>query len=294
MNDGKSRCFEILGFDVLIDENLHPWLIEVNCMPSFTCDSPFDTALKFGVIKGALKVVDLNPNFKRLVLARQRAVTQKRISGTTSLPIPVLFDPELESEIAKTTQWRQVYPLPPESPAAAQVDESLRAARDTPVGGAIETAASRARKEAVLAQMKEKEAPAKPPRPRRLLAKAPLPPSKPATVRPRVSVIAPPVRMPRPAVEGRASCIFQPCYINEEEERERIRTARQQTVVASACFMLWAIERLLEETTDEKWPRQLRSATAVAKQPRRTNEPAKQVIRSMVTYRQIMMTDNAQ
>lgn len=35
-------CFEILGFDILVDEKLNPWLIEVNHTPSFTCGSPLD------------------------------------------------------------------------------------------------------------------------------------------------------------------------------------------------------------------------------------------------------------
>lgn len=37
-----SRCFELLGFDVLIDEGLRPWLVEVNHSPSFGIDSPLD------------------------------------------------------------------------------------------------------------------------------------------------------------------------------------------------------------------------------------------------------------
>jgi hypothetical protein len=38
----ESRCFEILGFDVLLDEALHPWLLEVNHSPSFGINSPLD------------------------------------------------------------------------------------------------------------------------------------------------------------------------------------------------------------------------------------------------------------
>ena len=35
-------CFEILGIDVIIDNTLKPWLLEVNHTPSFTTDSKID------------------------------------------------------------------------------------------------------------------------------------------------------------------------------------------------------------------------------------------------------------
>ena len=45
-NEQDSVCFEILGFDILIDSNLKPWLIEVNHSPSFCTDSPLDLIIK--------------------------------------------------------------------------------------------------------------------------------------------------------------------------------------------------------------------------------------------------------
>ena len=42
----RTNCFEILGFDILIDDKLEPWLIEVNLSPSLSCDSPLDKKIK--------------------------------------------------------------------------------------------------------------------------------------------------------------------------------------------------------------------------------------------------------
>jgi len=50
----NSMCFEILGFDVLIDDKLKPWLIEINHAPSFATDTPLDFKMKKDVIADAI------------------------------------------------------------------------------------------------------------------------------------------------------------------------------------------------------------------------------------------------
>uniref|UniRef100_A0A914X7W6 Tubulin--tyrosine ligase-like protein 5 n=1 Tax=Plectus sambesii TaxID=2011161 RepID=A0A914X7W6_9BILA len=46
----EANCFELFGFDILIDNSLKPWLLEVNLSPSLSCDSPLDLALKSRLI----------------------------------------------------------------------------------------------------------------------------------------------------------------------------------------------------------------------------------------------------
>eukprot|EP00495_Collosphaeridae_sp_1-RS-2012_P003273 TRINITY_DN2715_c0_g1_i3.p1 TRINITY_DN2715_c0_g1~~TRINITY_DN2715_c0_g1_i3.p1 ORF type:complete len:525 (+),score=68.81 TRINITY_DN2715_c0_g1_i3:184-1758(+) len=49
-----GRCFQLLGFDVIIDQNEKLWLLEVNASPSFNMDSEVDIAVKSGVITSTL------------------------------------------------------------------------------------------------------------------------------------------------------------------------------------------------------------------------------------------------
>lgn len=46
----KYNCFELFGFDVLVDNKLEPWLLEVNLTPALGCDSPLDQKIKSNVI----------------------------------------------------------------------------------------------------------------------------------------------------------------------------------------------------------------------------------------------------
>eukprot|EP00330_Aristerostoma_sp_ATCC50986_P006399 CAMPEP_0114599408 /NCGR_PEP_ID=MMETSP0125-20121206/21943_1 /TAXON_ID=485358 ORGANISM="Aristerostoma sp., Strain ATCC 50986" /NCGR_SAMPLE_ID=MMETSP0125 /ASSEMBLY_ACC=CAM_ASM_000245 /LENGTH=69 /DNA_ID=CAMNT_0001806439 /DNA_START=520 /DNA_END=729 /DNA_ORIENTATION=- len=52
-------CFEVLGFDVMLDHKLKPWLIEVNHTPSFATDTPFDKDIKKNLIKDAMKIMHI-------------------------------------------------------------------------------------------------------------------------------------------------------------------------------------------------------------------------------------------
>ena len=55
----RTNCFELLGFDILLDSDLKPWLIEVNISPSLSCDSPLDTQIKTKLISDAFNLVGM-------------------------------------------------------------------------------------------------------------------------------------------------------------------------------------------------------------------------------------------
>lgn len=59
--NSKKVCYELYGFDIMIDSNLKPWLIEVNISPSFSSSSPFDKTLKSKLICDTLTVVGIKP-----------------------------------------------------------------------------------------------------------------------------------------------------------------------------------------------------------------------------------------
>ncbi|XP_044745642.1 tubulin polyglutamylase TTLL5 isoform X2 [Coccinella septempunctata] len=54
-----SNCFELYGFDILIDDNFKPWLLEVNLSPSLGCDSPLDVRLKSAMMADLLTLVGI-------------------------------------------------------------------------------------------------------------------------------------------------------------------------------------------------------------------------------------------
>ncbi|XP_026219795.1 probable tubulin polyglutamylase TTLL1 isoform X2 [Anabas testudineus] len=59
MNNDK-HCFECYGYDIIIDDKLKPWLIEVNASPSLTSSTANDRILKYNLINDTLNIVTPN------------------------------------------------------------------------------------------------------------------------------------------------------------------------------------------------------------------------------------------
>jgi len=54
-----TNCFEVFGFDILIDEDVVPWLLEVNLTPALSCDSPLDQKVKSNCIADLLSLAGI-------------------------------------------------------------------------------------------------------------------------------------------------------------------------------------------------------------------------------------------
>ncbi|KAJ8376423.1 hypothetical protein SKAU_G00070030 [Synaphobranchus kaupii] len=80
-----SVCFEVLGFDIILDRKLKPWLLEINRAPSFGTDQKIDYDVKKGVLLNALKLLNIRASDKRRNLAQQKAEAQRRLYGQGSM-----------------------------------------------------------------------------------------------------------------------------------------------------------------------------------------------------------------
>ena len=74
-----SRCFEVLGFDVMITETYKPILIEVNHLPSFGTDSPLDLDIKSRLFSQLLRAIPVMQDDEQAFLHRQREESEQRL-----------------------------------------------------------------------------------------------------------------------------------------------------------------------------------------------------------------------
>lgn len=57
--NNNRQCFQILGYDIMLDKKLKPWLLEINETPSFNDDTEVDRTVKGGMIEDTFRLLDI-------------------------------------------------------------------------------------------------------------------------------------------------------------------------------------------------------------------------------------------
>jgi hypothetical protein len=70
---GYSGCFQLLGFDVLLDRDLKPHVLEVNDRPSLDFYRPAEKRMKVRMLRELLKIAMPHTMLQEVVIARGAA-----------------------------------------------------------------------------------------------------------------------------------------------------------------------------------------------------------------------------
>ncbi|NWS27093.1 TTLL4 polyglutamylase, partial [Polioptila caerulea] len=100
-------CHELFGFDIMLDENLKPWILEVNISPSLHSNSPLDVSIKGQMIRDLL-------NLAGFVLPSMDSVasrTQTKSDSTCSLGSALKEKPKAVSEHLRAEKMKKAYYL---------------------------------------------------------------------------------------------------------------------------------------------------------------------------------------
>ena len=109
---------DLLGFDVMLDSKLKPWILEVNHLPSFRADTKLDADVKHDLIKNTLQIMQLGVEYRRqleVVLRKEKA--QAMIdSGVRRMTakehsLRVRFDIKLIESLVPNNRFKRIYPL---------------------------------------------------------------------------------------------------------------------------------------------------------------------------------------
>jgi tubulin polyglutamylase TTLL4 len=85
----RNACFELYGFDIILDETLKPWLLEVNVCPSLSSSSPLDKHIKTMLLSDVLHIIGLQIYDRKKHEKEQEKSNKMRLLG---------FDPKAAKE----------------------------------------------------------------------------------------------------------------------------------------------------------------------------------------------------
>ncbi|XP_045119841.1 tubulin polyglutamylase TTLL5-like isoform X5 [Portunus trituberculatus] len=124
------NCFELYGFDILIDSQLKPWVLEVNLSPSLNIDQPLDLKIKSAMLADLFSLVGVqvvNPYtaktssrpsvFRKLPYLRYSMDAYEKhqfAKGTNIIPTTeeIRIVRQVREEYERKGGWARIYPTP--------------------------------------------------------------------------------------------------------------------------------------------------------------------------------------
>eukprot|EP00298_Acanthocystis_sp_HF-20_P025301 c37171_g1_i1.p1 GENE.c37171_g1_i1~~c37171_g1_i1.p1 ORF type:complete len:331 (+),score=118.47 c37171_g1_i1:441-1433(+) len=104
----NDSCFELYGFDILLDNQLKPWLIEVNLGPSLTTDSPLDKKIKGNLLEDVIKLVQ--PVEQQQVIDTNEFIKEKNLDTNKFSQDDIKSIIQMEIENKKRGNFRRIFP----------------------------------------------------------------------------------------------------------------------------------------------------------------------------------------
>ncbi|XP_066958214.1 tubulin polyglutamylase TTLL5-like isoform X1 [Macrobrachium rosenbergii] len=124
------NCFELYGFDILVDNQLKPWVLEVNLSPSLNIDQPLDLKIKSAMLADLFSLVGIqvsNPYtakassrpsfFRKLPYLRYSTDNYERSQYGRGAPIVPSAEElrivrQVREEYERRGGWARIYPTP--------------------------------------------------------------------------------------------------------------------------------------------------------------------------------------
>ncbi|XP_017879258.2 tubulin polyglutamylase TTLL13-like [Ceratina calcarata] len=264
-HDKTYACFELLGFDVLLDWKLKPYLLEVNHSPSFHTDAQIDKDIKEGLLMNTFDMLNLQQCDKKKIIEEDRKRVRDRLlqgintkdgSVNDSTIGTAKPDKPEEDYLQKQFKWedehmgnfRRIYPC-------TDIEKYEPFFKQTGISVYQDTAASRAREEAARVQKEENDTRVKEQENRKIVGKWSdfrLHPESPNCVlqkpvmndqeRSKSASFAkrssPPSNTKKHTPANGTLNSFEPEIISESEERERVTALAQRDFLIKSYGML--------------------------------------------------------
>ncbi|KAG2387149.1 hypothetical protein C9374_001481 [Naegleria lovaniensis] len=103
-----KNCFEIYGFDVMIDNDLKPWLIEVNIMPSLGVSSVLDKRVKVDVLSESFHIIGMVPHSRSNYEQEKQSKLRYYGESVSAQEKYILHDSE--DELSRLHNFKRIYP----------------------------------------------------------------------------------------------------------------------------------------------------------------------------------------